>query len=236
MGLTPDELRQLPYRVAMQDTFPKRYSFAVHFLIPNLLVAAIITGAMSMTSAIHPLEWLIVPTAFLFANAGEWWIHKGPLHHKWRHLDLLFERHTLSHHEYFHDDSMSAATPKDYYYVLFPMWGIFGVFLPALPFTALAYVTLGMNCAMLFLSTVAFYYIMYEWLHLIYHLPEAHPVMRLRLVRFLQHHHMMHHNKRLMQKYNFNVSFPIFDYVFGTVYRAPAEAGRAAPTAPRAEG
>jgi len=28
-----------------------------------------------------------------------------------------------------------------------------------------------------------------------------------------------------MQKYNFNVTFPIADYLFGTAYRAPASGG-----------
>jgi hypothetical protein len=225
MGLTSTELDALPYRVAMRHKFPERYSAAVHFFIPNVLSISAIAAAFSQTASIQPLEWLMLPMAFLFANVTEWWVHKGPLHHKWRGMEITFERHTLSHHEYFRDDSMAAAAPSDYYYVLFPVWGIFAVFLPALPIAWGAYALMSWNAAMLFLATAAFYFIFYEWMHLIYHLPEHHPAVRSRFMQFLQRHHKLHHNKRLMQKYNFNVTFPIADYLFGTAYRAPASGG-----------
>ncbi|MBI1317605.1 MAG: fatty acid hydroxylase family protein [Candidatus Hydrogenedens sp.] len=221
MGLTASELDELPYRVAMRDKFPQHYSAAFHFLIPNVLSVTAIATAFSFTQNIQPLEWLMLPGAFLVANLIEWWVHKGPLHHRRPGLEIAFERHTLSHHEYFHDDSMAAAKPRDYYYVLFPVWGIFAIFVPALPIAAAAWFAFSWNAAMLFLATAAFYFIFYEWMHLIYHLPENHPVVRARFMQFLQRHHRLHHNKRLMQKYNFNVTFPIADYLFGTAYREP---------------
>ena len=39
------------------------------------------------------------------------------------------------------------------------------------------------------------------------------------MVRVLRRHHQAHHDLGLMQRWNFNITFPICDAVFGTLYR-----------------
>ncbi len=39
----------------------------------------------------------------------------------------------------------------------------------------------------------------------------------------LRHHHTVHHDPRLMNRYNFNITYPIFDWLFGTWYRGSAD-------------
>jgi sterol desaturase/sphingolipid hydroxylase (fatty acid hydroxylase superfamily) len=63
------------------------------------------------------------------------------------------------------------------------------------------------------------YVVSYEWLHLAYHLPADSFIGRRWLIARLRRHHALHHDPRLMQKWNFNVTFPIWDRVRGTVYR-----------------
>jgi sterol desaturase/sphingolipid hydroxylase (fatty acid hydroxylase superfamily) len=40
-------------------------------------------------------------------------------------------------------------------------------------------------------------------------------------VRILRRHHAIHHDPRLMQRYNFNVTVPLWDWVRGTIVTDP---------------
>jgi len=61
----------------------------------------------------------------------------------------------------------------------------------------------------------------YEWLHLSYHLPHDHLVGRSRIIRALRRHHTIHHDPRLMQRWNLNVTVPLWDVVMRTVAEYP---------------
>ena len=63
------------------------------------------------------------------------------------------------------------------------------------------------------------YVVSYEWLHLSFHLPATHFIARLGVVKKLKRHHATHHDPRLMQKWNFNVTVPLWDWVRGTIWR-----------------
>ena len=75
----------------------------------------------------------------------------------------------------------------------------------------------GANAGWIFVVTSSLFMVMYELLHLSYHLPADSFIGRQPLVHWLRRHHARHHDPRLMQRWNFNVTFPIFDYVMGTV-------------------
>jgi sterol desaturase/sphingolipid hydroxylase (fatty acid hydroxylase superfamily) len=66
--------------------------------------------------------------------------------------------------------------------------------------------------------------LVYEWLHLAYHLPDESFIGRRLLIRRLRQHHARHHNPKLMQRWNMNVTLPLFDWVFGTIHRQPTDA------------
>ena len=70
--------------------------------------------------------------------------------------------------------------------------------------------------AALFIATAIGYFLLYEMLHLSYHLPPDSAVPRLPILRALRRHHALHHNPAQMTDGNFNVTFPICDSVFGT--------------------
>ncbi len=213
-------------REAMRHKFPKWYNGYLHFLFPNLFAWTGIATCFVLLDDVHWYEWLALPFGFMFANFMEWLVHKGPLHHKTDWMYMAFDRHTLSHHEYFQEDSMRSATHREWFYVLFPIWGIFAVFLPTVPVLVLSWYFLTPNVALLFMVIVFFYFILYEWLHLIYHLPAHWWISRQPFVAWLQTLHRNHHNKKLMTNYNFNVTFPITDWLMGTLYRPEAHAAR----------
>lgn len=75
------------------------------------------------------------------------------------------------------------------------------------------------NVAWLFIASGLAYFLNYEFLHAAYHLPEHHPIARLGLVRRLRWLHRTHHDPRLMAHCNFNITYPLGDWLFGTLRR-----------------
>lgn len=94
---------------------------------------------------------------------------------------------------------------------------LFGAVTP--PFLLVWWLT-STNVAGMFLAVSIGYFLLYEWLHFIYHVPAHHWIGRRRVVTKLRELHQAHHNKALMTRYNFNITFPICDYLFGTLYRS----------------
>ena len=139
---------------------------------------------------------------------------------KSRFLGLIFERHSIQHHAFFTDESFTYDTTQDFKAVLFPpiMLLFFnGCF--ALPVGALLYLLVSPNVSFLFVLTAILYFLNYELLHFAYHMDPQSWVGRLPFMDGLRTHHSCHHDKRLMTRYNFNITYPICDYLFGTIYK-----------------
>jgi len=77
------------------------------------------------------------------------------------------------------------------------------------------------NVGWLFVATAVGYFLTYEWLHWAYHQPPTTRIGRLRVVRRLRRHHLVHHDPHRMTKVNFNITFPIGDRLFGTSDSTP---------------
>jgi hypothetical protein len=196
------------------------YSGWGHFSFTSLGSLAVIAFAISRLHEVQPLEWLTVPATFLFANLAEYLGHKGPMHHRRPVLGILYERHTLSHHHYFTNEAMAYESSRDFKMVLFPPIMLFfflGVL--AVPPGAALFALLSPNVGWLYVTVAMSYFLTYEWLHFVYHLDEGSLVGRLPFVRFLRRHHQAHHDLALMGRWNFNITFPISDLVFGTFHR-----------------
>jgi len=143
------------------------------------------------------------------------------MHHKRKHLEKVFQRHTLQHHHFFTHENMNCKDHRDFKVVLFPpVLLVFFFFCFVLPASLLIYWLWSANAGLLFMAGILAYYLNYEWLHLTYHLPDGHPVTRLPVIRSLRTAHLHHHDPALMQKYNFNISYPLFDKIFGTYYKS----------------
>ncbi|HZX96699.1 MAG TPA: sterol desaturase family protein [Myxococcales bacterium] len=200
---------------ARAEQLGPRYSGLLHLAFVNVVSLAIIAVAGAQ---IHRprLALLTVPIAFLYANLVEWLAHRGPMHAPRRFLGLVYRRHTLLHHAFFTAEQMSLESARDFKLVLFPpvlLLFFFGGL--ALPAGLLLGAFLGSNVAALFVITAMAYYLLYEWLHLAYHLGDRAP----RLIEPLRRHHAAHHDPRNMTRGNFNITFPICDRLFGTCLR-----------------
>lgn len=204
-------------RARVQASIPKRYNPWLHLAgTVSVGVATLVVGAF-MVHRPTIWEWLTVPITFLVANAFEWRAHKYTLHRRHWPLQELYDRHTPQHHVVFGYDDMAVRRFEELRLVLIPAVGVASVVVvSAIPALLLGWLW-SPNRGWLMLMTSAFYVVGYELSHMSYHLPPDSFIGRLWLVRVLREHHRRHHHVRLMQKWNFNVTIPIWDFVRGTV-------------------
>jgi hypothetical protein len=198
-----------------------RYSGPIHLTTTISLTLLMALLSALMLEHVRPTEWLTIPLTFLYANLSEYLGHKGPMHKKTRFLGRVFERHSIEHHSFFTDEAITYDTSQDYKAVLFPpVLLVFFIACFALPVGALLYFLISPNVCFLFVVTAVLYFLNYELLHFAYHMDPHTRVGRLPFMSRLRKHHTYHHNRRLMTRYNFNITYPICDYLFGTKYIA----------------
>ncbi|MDQ3263780.1 MAG: sterol desaturase family protein [Myxococcota bacterium] len=230
MSVDPIPPSVVRFREGLRPTaIGRHYRGWLHFASTSLGCLAVIVFATSRVTAPSWIELLMIPGAFLFANAAEYFAHRGPMHRPRRGLRLIFKRHTQEHHHFFTHDAMAFEGTRDFKMVLFPpLMFVFFLGGIATPVGVLCFLLLSPNCGWLFVASALAYFLTYEWLHFSYHLPADHWLSRLPLMRRLRAHHTHHHNLSLMGKWNFNITFPIYDSLMGTTYRAPSPAAHPA--------
>ena len=196
------------------------YSGKLHFWFMTIWCLGIIITCILLIQQPTWKELLIVPIGFIYINFSEYMAHKGPMHHRNKILDKVFIRHSLQHHRFFTKENFSFDSAKDIKAVLFPPVLLIFFFLAfTLPAATLFYFLWSKNAALLFITTVFAYYLNYEWLHFSYHLPDTHFISKLPFLKTLRKLHHTHHDITLMTKYNFNITYPIFDILFGTYHK-----------------
>jgi len=206
------------------DEISPHYNPWVHLAIPSLGAIGIIATSLWLMRGFRWLDLIVVPLTYVLLNAGEWAVHKGLLHKRRPHFELLYDRHTPLHHMVFVTEDMSLRSWREFRLVLMPAPAILAAFLLALPLPALLLLVGQWNMAMLCAATLMFYMVSYEWLHLAYHLPPTTFIGRSRLIGVLRRHHATHHDPKLMRKWNFNVTVPIWDFVSGSIYKPVSSA------------
>ncbi len=201
-----------------EEFITKNYSGKLHFVFITLWCAA---GISVCVFNIHAPTWkqlLVIPLTFLYTNLFEYFGHRYPMHHRYQPLKAVFKRHTLQHHHFFTNENMNCDSINDFKIILFPpvLLIFFSLFFVA-PVFALVYHFFSLNAALIYVATTLAYYLNYEWLHLAYHLPETNFIYKIPFLKTLRMLHHEHHNLKEMDKYNFNISYPVFDFVFGTL-------------------
>ncbi len=212
----PKDSREV-FREKVRAGISPRYSAAFHIGAPAVVGLGLIAFAISQLHAVRWWEWLLVPVVYVMSNATEHRAHRVALHRRTPGLTILYDRHTPMHHRVFIAKDMCIRDARECALVLLPWFGIVAIAVITAPFTALLWFT-ERNLACLFVATTMFYVLSYEWLHLAYHLPPSSFIGRNRLIRALRRHHATHHHPPLMQKWNFNVTVPLWDWVRGTTY------------------
>jgi hypothetical protein len=210
--------RREALRAALVARIPWWYSPWGHLAFPSLVGLGLIAAAILLLDQPSALELLTVPVVLVLVNLNEWHIHRNILHRRSWPLEVLFWRHTPEHHVVFVRDDMAMRSTREFRLVLIPFYGILAIFVTTLPITAALWVVVSPNVARLWVASTMGYVVAYEWLHLAYHLPATNPIGRSRLVALLRRHHAVHHTPELMQRWNFNVTMPLADWLLGTIW------------------
>jgi hypothetical protein len=212
--------RRAALRATLVAAIPRWYRPWLHLLFPSLVGLGVVIACLASLRALLPVELLVLPATWVLLNAAEWQIHKDLLHRRTPPLALLYDRHTPQHHMIFVTDDMAMRSTREFRLVLIPFWGILAAFVGALPIPLVLWRGLGeRNLALLFMAMTMAYLVSYEWLHLAYHAPADSRVGRLGLIARLRRHHAAHHAPERMQRWNFNVTVPLWDWVRGTIAR-----------------
>jgi len=192
---------------------PRWYSPWLHLAFPSLFGLGIAATALAQVRDLRPWQLGFFVFILLLSNATEWRAHRDLLHKRFPPLGALYDRHTPEHHMIFVRGDMALRHPREFRLVLIPAYGIVAIFLVTAPPAALLWSFGQTNLAALYLAATMLYVVSYELMHLAWHLPETSWIGSLRLVRLLGDHHAIHHDPRLMQRWNFNVTVPLWDLV-----------------------
>jgi hypothetical protein len=206
---------------------PRFYDGRVHLAITFGGGLAALAACLAQLQHVSMLEWLSVPVALAYANLAEYLGHRFPMHRPFRGLGLIYRRHAGQHHRYFTHEAMPIDGLRDLRAVLFPpllVLFFFGLFATPVWF-ALAWL-ISENVAWLFVASGIAYFLNYEVLHTAYHLPASHWLARNALVERLRWLHSIHHDPRRMATRNFNISYPLCDWLFGTLSADAADSAR----------
>jgi Fatty acid hydroxylase superfamily len=205
-------------RTKMLAQIPRWYRPFGHLAATVGIGLFVLAVAVHELGRVRPLEWLIVPITALLGNLLEYRLHKYALHRRRWPFKILYDRHTPEHHAIYMTEDMSIRSTREFRLVLIPAFGVAALVVGTLPFAWFTSFVFGPNAGWLFIVTSAFVLVSYEVLHLTYHLPPESFVGRRWIIRVLRRHHATHHDPRLMYKWNFNVTVPLFDWFLGTTY------------------
>lgn len=213
--------RRTKLREELLAETPSWYVPWVHLFVPSSFGIAAILSALLLIRDLHPAELLTVPAVYLFANVFEWWIHGAALHRRNPLAPVLYDQHTPKHHMLYLTEDMAIRDKREYRLVLIPGYGLMMIFVGQLAVSSGLWWLGFHNVACLYVATAIGYAVSYEWLHFSYHLPSEHPVAQNPIIQRLARHHAIHHDPRVMQRWNMNVTVPLTDYVMGTAIDAP---------------
>ena len=207
-------------RFVRADHIPGSYSPWRHMALTLVLAILLGTLALALAARAHPADWLLLPVFLVIANFIEWMVHRHPMHRPLRPR-LMYRNHAQLHHLAFTDGHMVIGPTRDLGLIMMPWYTMLGLFSLASPVMIAAGLLRGPGLAGVFLVGAVGYFLCYELLHALYHLPDATldraGIGRVRAFRRLQAHHRHHHILGRMAAVNFNVTFPLMDRLFGTL-------------------
>jgi hypothetical protein len=217
-------------QLSRAENIPADYSPGWHAARTLALAMAIGSIGVYLARNARLGDLLFLPLFFVAANAIEWAVHRGPMHHP-RPPRILYTNHTLIHHRAFHHDHMQIEDPRELNLIMMPWYTMLGLFVLASPIALGAALVRGPAVAGVFYVTAAGYFLFYETMHALYHLPA--PLLRRLgldgpLFRALHAHHRHHHRLDRMSFVNFNVTLPLMDWLFRTKEKDGEEKPKAA--------
>ena len=208
--------RQLAFRADFRGRIAAAYSGWAHVALIGAIGLAMIWYCARQVRAPAWYEWLVIPAAFALSNVFEWWIHRYVMHRPVKGFMGIYKRHTLAHHQFFTDAEPSFDTSRDFRIVFFPPYALVTFIALSIPPAALLWLFGLPNAGWLLLITNVGLYLNYELFHYCCHVKDDRIVRHIPFVNSIRRHHIAHHNTALMMERNFNLTYPVADWFFGT--------------------
>ncbi len=227
-GTSPSEdspARREAVRGKIVEAIPAGYSPTLHLLAPAALGVVVFVVCLWLVRDLRAVELWTIPLTLFSGFGFEWRVHKSILHKRLPipGFEMLYVRHELYHHVIYTYEDMTMRDKREWRLVLMPAYAIVLVFGMLIPIGLVLWKLLGANVALLHVATSMIFFLAYEWMHLAYHLPADHPVSRVGLIGKLRELHRRHHEPRLMKRWNFNVTVPVFDWIHRTAWSESRE-------------
>lgn len=210
------------HKHAREATTDRSFSLARHLAKTLGVAAAILALGIWLARDAAPAWWLLAPVFWVIANFFEWATHRYPMHHRlWPRM--MYLSHAIVHHRAFAGDDQEIRETCELSVVMMPWYTLLIIFTGASPIAIAAALVGGPGLAGVFLVSAVGYFLLYESIHTLHHLPAA--VLqrsflgRSRTLARLRAHHHHHHQLERMVHVNFNVTFPLADRVLGTLER-----------------
>lgn len=199
-----------------------RFSLAAHLGKTLGIAALILALGVWLARGASPWVWLAVPGFWIVANVFEWTMHRYPMHRPLQPR-MLYRNHAIVHHKAFDGDEQEIAGVVELSVVMMPWYTLLIVFALASPIAVTAALLGGQALAGVFLVAAVVYFLVYETIHTLHHLPrrvlDRYTWGRWRALAALRRHHHHHHRLDRMTKHNFNVTLPLADWLLGTLAR-----------------
>lgn len=203
------------------DSIPNNYNYYFHLIFPSsiVLVLIVLSSYFLFSSGVQWLTLLAIPITLFCLFGFEWLAHRYILHKPQPGLKELYQKHEPMHHALYSADRMFLESWHELYLILMPPYAILLVVLLISPVFILIGLILSWPAAGMMLITSLLFFLLYEWTHLLYHLPYSWKITQLPWFKKLGQLHRYHHDPQNMRKYNFNVTIPIFDIILKTYRR-----------------
>jgi hypothetical protein len=208
--------RQAAFREDFRTRIAPAYSGLMHVALIFLLVVSVIWLCARQIHGAAWYEYLVIPFAFCLSNVFEWWIHRYIMHRPVKGFMGIYKRHTLAHHQFFTEIEPSFDDTRDFRIVFFPPYALVAFMAISLPPAAVLGFLGAPNAGWMLLITNVALYLNYETFHYCCHVKDDRIVRHIPLVNSIRRHHIAHHNTAIMMERNFNLTYPVADWFFGT--------------------
>lgn len=222
-------------RAGIVATIPTAYNATIHLILPTVLGFSALMGALSLLRDLRWGQLWAIPITLFAGFAFEWRAHKDILHRRTPGFRVLYDRHELAHHVIYTYDDLALRSRRELFLILVPPYAIVIVFAFNSVLGIAVAALFGWNVALLMVATSMVFFLSYEWLHLAYHQPVDSWIGRRSVIRMLRELHRRHHDPRLMKRWNFNVTVPVFDVIHRSLWSPEREAAQARPRSTRSK-
>jgi hypothetical protein len=208
--------RQEAFRADYRPRISPWYSGLLHVFVIYAIGFAALAYCIPHIKSPSLAEWMVVPVVFLVCNLFEWWIHRFVMHRPVAGFMGLYRRHTLAHHQFFTDLEPTIDSTRDFRITFFPPYALITFMAMSVPPALVLGVLWSPNAGWLLMCTTVGIYLNYELFHWCCHVKDDRVVRWVPFVNSLRRHHIAHHNQAIMMERNFNLTYPIADWLCGT--------------------